>query len=325
MRAHPRSTPFLIPLLLLVASCAREPATPPGPTRVEVLQAEALPEPFARLSASAETLSTPAVGSWRSIHDEAGQSLAEFRAAPRRRVGVDGSVLALSRLGPSAAAQERILARTAGYLEACYGLPVRLAPDLVAERIPGRARRASRGYGEQVQTTFVLDSLLVPARPADALAHLALTMFDLYPRDDWNFVFGQARPSQGVGVWSMARYGTLDGTPGAEPQVLSRMLRTATHEVAHLLGLAHCITWRCVMNGSNSLAELDARPLEFCPACLAKVCTDLPLDPAYRGARVVMTLRESGLLSDAERANRFASRLGDVLLLSDPDSGLRRR
>jgi archaemetzincin len=324
VRAHPRSTFWLGLLLVAVASCAREPVPTTG-ERVEVLRNEVLPEPFARLTAEAETLSAPAVGSWRSVHDEPGQSLAEFRVAPRRRLGSDGHILALSRLGPSGPAQERIFARTGSYLEACYGLPVHFVAAIEEDRIPPTARRAARGYGTQVRTRFVLDSLLVAARPDNALVHLALTTFDLYPRDDWNFVFGQARPSQGVGVWSIARYGELDGSPGVELQVLTRMLRTATHEVGHLLGLAHCITWLCVMNGSNNLPELDGRPLEFCPVCQAKVCTSMNLDPGTRLARVTRTLEGFGLLTDAARARRFGNHLGDVFLLAKPDSSGTRR
>jgi archaemetzincin len=309
VRACPRLTPWLVFLLLASASCAREPVPPSRRARVETLRSEVLPEPFARHTANAESLSAPAPGDWRSIHDESGQSLAEFRAAPRRQPGIDGTVLALARLGGTRPAQERIFARTGQYLASCYGLPVRFATDLDPSAIPPAARRAARGYGPQVNSRFVLDSLLVPRRSKEDLVLLALSTFDLYPDDDWNFVFGQARPAEGVGVWSIARYGALDDSPAAEPRVLSRMLRTATHEVGHLVGLAHCITFRCVMNGSNNLEELDARPLEFCPVCLAKVCTALGLDPAARAERVSTDLRGFGLLSDAARAQDVGHRL----------------
>jgi archaemetzincin len=156
----------------------------------------------------------------------------------------------------------------------------------------------------------------VPGRPAGALVFLALSTLDLYPREEWNFVFGQARPAKGVGVWSLARYGTPGTSSGEEAIVLSRMVRTATHETGHLLGLAHCITWRCVMNGSNHLDELDARPLEFCPACLAKVCQGLEVDPGARAGRVGAALEGFGLASDAARARSQAGELAG--LASEP-------
>ena len=34
-------------------------------------------------------------------------------------------------------------------------------------------------------------------------------MIDLYPNESWSFVFGQAKPAAGVGVFSFARYDPL--------------------------------------------------------------------------------------------------------------------
>ena len=39
-----------------------------------------------------------------------------------------------------------------------------------------------------------------------------------------------------------------------------------------MLWIVHCVAWECVMNGSNHDLEADARPLEPCPSCLAKLC-----------------------------------------------------
>ena len=45
--------------------------------------------------------------------------------------------------------------------------------------------------------------------PSDAFCVVGITMMDLYPRESWNYVFGQALPSAGVGVFSFARYDPL--------------------------------------------------------------------------------------------------------------------
>ena len=42
--------------------------------------------------------------------------------------------------------------------------------------------------------------------PPDAFCMVGITMVDLYPDETWNFVFGQAVPRSGVGVFSFARY-----------------------------------------------------------------------------------------------------------------------
>jgi archaemetzincin len=38
-----------------------------------------------------------------------------------------------------------------------------------------------------------------------------------------------------------------------------------------MFGLQHCVYFRCLMNGSNHLAESDDRPLHLCPVCLRKL------------------------------------------------------
>lgn len=52
-----------------------------------------------------------------------------------------------------------------------------------------------------------------------------------------------------------------------------------------MLGIPHCVAYECCMNGSNHLAEKDARPLEFCPECTAKLWWTCRIrDPSHRYA-----------------------------------------
>jgi len=44
-------------------------------------------------------------------------------------------------------------------------------------------------------------------KPSDAFCILAMTKVDIYPRDEWNFVFGLADMGDQAGVFSFARYG----------------------------------------------------------------------------------------------------------------------
>lgn len=118
--------------------------------------------------------------------------------------------------------------------------------------------------------------------PKDAFAVGAVTACDLYPRDSWNFVFGLASLSSGVGVYSLARY--LPSFPssfqvsqlpskGSEEwtQLLKRTCRVMVHEMCHMFGLKHCIFYSCLMNGSNHFEESERRPLGLCPICLRKL------------------------------------------------------
>lgn len=43
------------------------------------------------------------------------------------------------------------------------------------------------------------------------------------------------------------------------------------HEIGHLFDLRHCISYSCLMNGSNSLEETEKRDALFCPNCLKKL------------------------------------------------------
>lgn len=122
-------------------------------------------------------------------------------------------------------------------------------------------------------------------------------MIDLYPRDSWNFVFGQASLTDGVGIFSFARYGSdfysmryegkvkkLKKTSSSDysifnnyyiPEITSVLLlrscKTLTHEIGHIFGLRHCQWLACLMQGSNHLEEADRRPLNLCPICLRKL------------------------------------------------------
>ena len=52
---------------------------------------------------------------------------------------------------------------------------------------------------------------------------------------------------------------------------LSRVCQTASHELGHCFGIAHCVYYACVMQGTASLAEDVRQPPYLCPVDLAKL------------------------------------------------------
>jgi len=52
---------------------------------------------------------------------------------------------------------------------------------------------------------------------------------------------------------------------------LSRLLRTASHELGHCVALDHCVYYACVMQGTAGMAEDVRQPPYLCPVCVEKV------------------------------------------------------
>lgn len=111
---------------------------------------------------------------------------------------------------------------------------------------------------------------------------------DIYPREEWNFVFGLASPDIYTGVFSFARYHESFYTGGKFPdydvqddfsKVTYRACAVLVHEIGHLFDLRHCISFKCAMNGSNSLEETSKKPFMFCPECLRKIAYKIKVSP----------------------------------------------
>lgn len=276
-------------------------------------------EPFERLRWAAERLrplhtkkKPPRPGDWLSVQAEPGQTFDQYRASNPNRPDSQHTTLYLQPLGSFSERQQRLLRETADLLERFWGVPVQLLPTLGLEVIPPEAQRVHPQWGDrQVLSTYVLEKVLRPRRPPEAVAVLALTSCDLWPGRGWNFVFGQASLRDRVGVWSLYRYGTADGSPKQGEQFRRRLFKVAVHETGHMFGLWHCTAYECGMNGSNHLAEMDARPLWFCPECLQKLWWACRVDPAERFRKLIAFAERHGLQREAAFWRRSLQKLTD--------------
>lgn len=96
---------------------------------------------------------------------------------------------------------------------------------------------------------------------------IAITELDLYT-PGLNFVFGQAILNGRQAVVSVARLRPEFYGQPPDPQLLmARVQKEVVHELGHLYGLEHCQDRQCVMSFSNSIVEVDAKGMDFCPAC----------------------------------------------------------
>lgn len=286
-----------MPAVLLLAALMIAPA---GVAEAEAASA-VLPEPYPKLIPLHEKLAPPQPGDWLAEHPEAGQTFQEYVRSKPVKPDARRRVIYVQPLGEFTRTQRQIIDLTARYMEIYFGLPVKTQEEMPLRVIPRRARRTHPTWGDdQILTAHVLDELLLPRLPKDAVALIAFTTSDLWPGEGWNFVFGQASLTQRVGVWSIYRNGDPEESGEQFRLCLRRTLRTATHETAHMLSMAHCIVYKCNMCGSNHRAEADRYPLWLCPQCLPKLCWATGADPVRRYERLAEFFGENGFAVERE-------------------------
>ena len=81
-------------------------------------------------------------------------------------------------------------------------------------------------------------------------------------------VYGLARPSARAAVVSTSRLtNEFYGREDDEDELIDRLVKESAHEVAHLLGLDHCLNRECIMYNPLTLDDLDCKIRWFCPGC----------------------------------------------------------
>jgi archaemetzincin len=245
-----------------------------------------------------EPIPKPGPADWLANHQEPGQTFPEFAASRRNtpdRLRRKIYLLPLGEFGRGSPSLEKLEA----FAEAFFGLPAEVLPAAAIDRsFTTRVHPDTRK--RQLLTRDVL-RWLRGKLPRDGFLILGVTMTDLYPADDWNYVFGQASLRDRVGVHSFARYdprffgeGEGEAAEDMEKLMLLRSCKVLGHESCHMFGMPHCIYFNCLMNGSNHLAEADARPLHLCPVCLRKLQYSVGFDVARRYQRLREVCRAAG-------------------------------
>jgi len=247
-----------------------------------------------------QRLGPPKPGEWRAEHHEAGQTFEQYLRCNPVLPDAVRRVLAIQPLGELTSAQRKIVGLASDYMARYFNLETRILADVPASVIPARARRTHPTWGDkQILSTYVLEKVLRPSLPDDAVATIAFTASDLWPGAGWNFVFGQADLHARVGVWSIYRNGDPAASPAAFKLALLRTLRIAVHETGHMLSLEHCTAYRCVQGGVNSLEEDDRAPLWLCPECMVKIAWATHADPRQRYEKLAAFCKDHGLDTEA--------------------------
>jgi archaemetzincin len=264
-----------------------------------------------------EPIRKPGPPDWLANYKEPGQTFARYVSCGPVQLTPDRRVIYVQPVGDFSTAQRKIVEETAAFMAVYFSTEMKLCDSLPLSLVPEHKRRAARGFGVQIQTGAVLDGVLAPRLPPDAAAFVAITSADLYPDDKWNFVFGQAHLRNRTGVWSLARYGNPETSEDARKLCLLRMMKVSTHETGHMFTIYHCITNQCNMNGSNHLAESDAKPLWLCPECEAKVCWATGAHPVAHLRALAEFCDERGFEAESTFFEKSAKKLG--LVSEEPD------
>ncbi|CAJ1080762.1 archaemetzincin-2 [Xyrichtys novacula] len=259
---------------------------------------------------------------WIPAHPEEPQDFESFYRDPYRKTPDSNHstiyIQTIGSFGEAGAQTDQYVEWLRDYCQAFfYGLSVKLLPPVTVAETRCSFRINSNSCNLQILTGDLL-RFLEKRKPKDAFCIVGLTMIDLYPKDSWNFVFGQASLSSGMGVFSFARYddnfysrnyagrlrkqlqpkqgdySVFDGyyTPPISSTLLLRSCKTMTHEIGHMFGILHCQWLNCVMQGSNHLEESDRRPLDFCPVCLRKIQVAIGFEIAERYQAILRWIQE---------------------------------
>ncbi|MBI2510799.1 MAG: hypothetical protein HYV96_02370 [Opitutae bacterium] len=265
-----------------------------------------------RADADFPPIATPRRGDWLMFHREPGQTFDEYRASAAIRADEKRRVIYLLPLGEFPADDAPSLAVLREYAATFFQTEVKILPAYYPHDLEFDPRENEFTHKRQ-RLTRAIHGWLHARLPADALCLLAVTMDDLYPDKEWNYVFGEATFEDRVGVYSFARYDPAffdeKRGPGWRDRALRRACKILTHETAHMFGLWHCVYFDCVLNGANSLEESDAQPLHACPVCLRKLKYALRFDPVRRYEQLREFYRAQKWFEEADWVTRQLKRV----------------
>lgn len=232
---------------------------------------------------------------WLESFPEKGQTFEEYKIANPTLPTSDRKIIYIQPIGEFTESQKKVLQLTADYMKAFYNLPVKLNEVKPLSEVPKEFQRKNPQVKQlQIKTAYFLDRLLPNLLPADAAAFICFTNYDLYPDESMNYVFGQATLQNRVGVWSLARFGVPEYSKVDYDRFLKRTLKVAMHETGHMFTMHHCTKYECLMSGVNHLGEMDRRPLDVCPECMAKIAWRMRYQPTERYRNLSKFWKEQG-------------------------------
>lgn len=227
-------------------------------------------------------LAKPVEGDWLYSHKEKGQSFEQFINSKHIVPTSESNIIYIRPIGNFNSLQNKQIELLREYLEIYFQLNTKTLETVSNDVIPESAQRIGHENNQQFLAGYVLDNVLKKDKPLNRIALMGLTEVDLFPKPEWNFVFGLASYRDKVGVSSIYRLQDGKLTSDNFNLCLSRLLKISSHEIGHMFGLHHCITADCVMNGTNSMSETDKSSIRLCSVCQRKLNSGIKYDNKKR-------------------------------------------
>jgi len=270
---------IILSLLIVFSSCNKEKVK----ETLEEIPKE-IPEEapyFKQIKNNDVKLAEPVYGDWLYSRKEKGQTFEEYFSSKHIVPTKETNIIYLRPIGNFNALQKKQIALLNEYLEIYFQLKTRTLEPISNDIVPNSARRMSYDH-EQLLAGYLLKDVLKKEKPLNRIALMGLSELDLYPKPEWNYVFGLASYRDKVGVSSI--YRLQDGKLTSENfnVCLSRLLKISSHEIGHMFGLHHCTNAECVMNGTNSMEETDRHSIRLCSVCQRKLNSCIEYDNKKR-------------------------------------------
>ncbi|KAL4428919.1 hypothetical protein ABPG74_017509 [Tetrahymena malaccensis] len=220
-------------------------------------------------------IDAPQKGDWLWDHEEQGQPYEQYVSTYEKRCfnKENSNTIYIQPLEQNMGFNKDLKKFCKAFFKDCK---VKVRQPIIIQDVPTIQRRINE-YTQKLQlNTKDILNYLKTRLPKDAVCMIGITNTDLYPQDEWNYVFGQASLIHAVGVFSFARYmyknnDMLSNILEDQETIIYRACKIMVHEISHMFGLRHCIYFKCVMNGCNHQEESDKSPLELCVICLRKL------------------------------------------------------
>jgi archaemetzincin len=258
---------------------------------------------FNKLKLTDRQLTDPKPGEWLFTHKEKGQSFDKYKKTKSIEVSNKSMLIYILPIGDFNDFENRLINSNVEYLEVFFGLKTKILPSIKDGLISDEYKREN-GDIQQLNANYLINDFLIKNKPNDALVVLGITSKDIYPKPEWNYVFGLASYTKCTAVVSLFRISNGEDNKRNFILSLERLNKISSHEISHMFSLKHCINAVCLMNGTNNLNETDIKPNVLCSECLAKLSWKLDFKDFERLGQIKEYFYEYDFVEDFETIDR---------------------